>query len=204
MIFQAINLIATELNTYLNSVGPLDVSDGDDVHVANIALLESSITANPSLTNKVVLTLVRIEEEATLKNVPTYRKNYATNKTEYKNPPVHLNLYLLFSVNSSSYTNALTYLSRIVRYFQYKNVYTHTNTAAPASTNPIDQLTDFKLIMDLYSPTFEETNNIWGTLGGKQLPHVMYKARMLELELDLIKDGRDAIQEITINDPLSV
>lgn len=204
MISQAINLIATELNTYLNSVGPLGGPNDDEVTVGNIAMLESNGQQNNNLNNRVVLTLVRIEEETTLKNIPTYRKNYATNKTEYKNPPVHLNLYLLFSVNNSNYNNALTYLSRIVRYFQYKNVFTQKNSAAPTSINPVDQLSDYKLILDLFSPSFEECNNIWGTLGGKQLPHVMYKARMLELELDLMSDGREAIQEIQINDPLSV
>ncbi|MEM9916971.1 MAG: DUF4255 domain-containing protein [Bacteroidota bacterium] len=204
MIYQALNLIATELNAHLNTIGPLDMSNDDDVQISNIAFFQSGVTPDPVINNKVVLTLLRIEEETVLKNVPAYRKNYATNQTEYKNPPVHLNLYLLFSINSNNYHNALTYLSRIIRFFQYKNVFDQKNTPPIASTNPHDQLSNFKLIMDMYSPSFEEANNIWGMLGGRHLPNVMYKVRLLGLELDLIKEGQGLIQQIKINDPTTV
>jgi len=41
---------------------------------------------------------------------------------------------------------------------------------------------DFRFIIDLYTPTFEELNFIWGTLGGKQYPSVIYKVTLLEIE----------------------
>ncbi|MEO1517067.1 MAG: DUF4255 domain-containing protein [Bacteroidota bacterium] len=205
MIYQALKLIATELNSHLNAIGQLDSGVNDDeVQIANIATLDSGLTADPPIANKVVLTMVRMEEESSLKNISTRRKNLSTDQTEYRNPPVHVHLYLLFSINSNDYENALTYLSRVVRFFQSKNVFTSKNTPPISSTNAHDQLNHFKLILDMYSPSFEEANNIWGMLGGRQLPHVMYKMRMLELELDQVKDRRPDIRNIKINDPTTV
>ena len=204
MIYQAINQIATELNDHLNSVASSPSGD-DDVLIGNIATAGTSeLTSDPVIDSKVVITLIRLEEETTLKNVPAYRKNHTTNLTEYKNAPVYLNMYLLFTVNNSKYKDALTFLSRVIRFFQYKNVFDHKNSPLVPPTNSHDQMTSFKLIMDLYSPSFEEANNIWGMLGGRQLPSVMYKVRMLEQELDIVKDGQGVIQNIQIKDPLTV
>ena len=56
-----------------------------------------------------------------------------------------------------------------------------------APTNPLDQLESFKLIFDLYSPTLEEVNHLWGTLGGRQYPFVLYVLRMLELKFRAVQ-----------------
>ena len=47
---------------------------------------------------------------------------------------------------------------------------------------------DFRFITDLYTPTFEELNFIWGTLGGKQYPSVIYKVTLLEIERDVVSN----------------
>ena len=74
----------------------------------------------------------------------------------------------------------------MVRFFQYKNVFTHDNVAPDALGSGLvldaDRLEEFKLILDLYSPTLEEVNHLWGTLGGKQYPFVLYTMRMLDLK----------------------
>ena len=56
-----------------------------------------------------------------------------------------------------------------------------------APTNPLDQLETFKLIFDIYSPTLEEVNHLWGTLGGKQYPFVLYTLRLLEMQFKAIQ-----------------
>jgi hypothetical protein len=40
-------------------------------------------------------------------------------------------------------------------------------------------------MMDMYSPTFEESNYLWGTLGGKQYPSVLYRIRKLDIDAEL-------------------
>jgi hypothetical protein len=92
-------------------------------------------------------------------------------------------------------------LSRVIRFFQFRNVFTQDNVA-PSSidqgtpSNALDQLSSFKLIFDLYSPTMEEINHLWGTLGGKQYPFVLYTMRLLDLQFKAIQSENSVITEI--------
>ena len=54
----------------------------------------------------------------------------------------------------------------------------------------------FKLIFDLYSPSLEETNHLWGTLGGKQYPFVLYVMRMLDLRFQAAPRESGLITEV--------
>ncbi len=196
MILHALQIIQTELNQHLNSIA---AQSDDTVVIGNIGVLESQ-DYTPDLGDNIVLSLIRIQEEATLKNQLNGQRNMATGRMEYKNPPVPINLYLLFAVNSNSYANALTYQSRIIRFFQSKNVFTHLNSVPVNNISDHDRLRSFRLILDLYSPSFEENNHIWSVLGSKQLPYVMYKMRLLELELEQISQTGGLIEEIVVND----
>jgi hypothetical protein len=53
--------------------------------------------------------------------------------------------------------------------------------------------------MDLYSPNMEEVNHLWGTLGGKQYPFVLYTLRMLELQFKANQGETGLIQNIINN-----
>lgn len=200
MIVHALHVLRQELDTFMNSFG---LENNDEVQLGNIAQLDipEQGPAN-NLRNKIVISLVNIREEKTLKNGQFSRRNDTTLRTEYFNPPVFLNLYLLITASQSSYTNALIYLSRIVSFFQEKNVFTHENTTAiVAGPNvPATELMDeFKLMLELYSPSFEEQNHIWGTLGGKQLPSVMYLARLVEVKRASTQATGGLVEEIKLN-----
>jgi hypothetical protein len=45
-------------------------------------------------------------------------------------------------------------------------------------------LDQFRFIVELYTPGFEELNHIWGILGGRQLPSVIYKVQIVQIEQD--------------------
>ncbi|MBI5914417.1 MAG: DUF4255 domain-containing protein, partial [Bacteroidetes bacterium] len=200
MFVHALHIIRQELNSFLNSFG---ADTNDEVQLGNIAQLDLPEQGEASnLKNKIVVSLINIREEKTLKNGPFSRRNDVTLKTEYFNPPVFLNLYLLISASQNSYTNALIYLSRIVAFFQAKNVFTHENTlpVAPANAVPAtERMEEFKIILDMFSPSFEEMNHIWGTLGGKQLPCVMYVARLIEVKRAVEPTVGGLIEEIHLN-----
>lgn len=196
MIAHALKIIVEELNAHFNGIQPGNAED--TVVIGNIAALETDIDANlkNQLRNKVVATLVNLKEENTLKNTPHSRVNDSF-RTMYFNPPVYVNLYILFSVTTtSSYEDALTYLSRLVRFFQAKNVFTPANSAAVTVLNSYDELADFKLTMELFSPNLEELNHMWGMLGGKQYPSVIYIMRLLELKREDEVEGAGVIEEI--------
>ena len=78
-------------------------------------------------------------------------------------------------------------LARALRFFEARHVFTQDNVSpASITTNApnhaLDRLAEFKLVFDLCSPSMEEVNHLWGTLGGKQYPFAMYNLRMLELK----------------------
>ena len=50
----------------------------------------------------------------------------------------------------------------------------------------MSDITNFKFVVDLFTPTFEELNFVWGTLGGKQIPSVMYKVSLIEIEREAV------------------
>jgi len=195
MILHALKVLENEVNNHFQDVAGAVVED--TVVLGNIATIETNGgIENANLFEKVLITLVNLREESTMRNGPYSRVNSTTLRTEYFNPPIHANLFLLFSATTKTYENGLLYLSRLIRYFQHKNVFTHENTAPVPGISAYDRLETFKFILEFYSPTFEELNHLWGTLGGKQYPSVLYKFRMLELEHENIIDGGPAIQEI--------
>jgi hypothetical protein len=203
MIFKGLRLIRDELQSYLVSLGDTSAS----VALENIAMLESG-DDHPLLKNHIIITLVNVEEESTLKNNRAVVKSMASNGVTYENPPVHLNLYLLFCANFSGdsaapgniYEEALKRLSRIIQFFQAKNTFTiHNSQSAPILNNvdPDDEeWTSLKMTLDLYTLTFEQINHLWGSLGGKQVPFVMYKARLVAIKDRLPLRGGALIEEI--------
>lgn len=179
MIDTTISLIRDEFVEYLRANGYTQPETL--VVIENIALLDSDTTTN--LNNSIVFSVVNIEEESTLKNAPALKKD-ASGKARYENPPVYLNIYLLVSCcnknisNNNEYLDTLTKLSHVIRFFQGKNSFTAYDTS---KLSVYDDITDFKIKPELYTLTFEQINHLWGVLGGKQMPSVMYKLRLVAI-----------------------
>jgi hypothetical protein len=174
MIKQALSLIRDQLNQHLptGDAGPVAV-------LGDIAQNDQENGDGGSLVNRVVITLVNVEQETTLKNIPSYQKTL--NGIRYQNAPVYLNLYVLISANyPNNYEDALARLSHVIEFFQFRNVINLKNSPesqVASATNP-DEL-DLELILDLYTISFEQLNHLWGALGGKQKPFVLYKVRLI-------------------------
>ena len=178
MIYEALQIISEQLDKYLSDSGLNNL-----VVLENIALLESTNENADNLKGKVVLTLLNLQEESALRNTPNYKVK--DGKTEYRNPPVHLNFYLLISANCDTYDKSLRCLSKTIQFFQGKKVFTSTNTVYNRNNVAFDVLNYFKFILELYTLNLEELNYVWGTLGGRQLPSVIYKVQLLEIEQDI-------------------
>jgi hypothetical protein len=177
MIFEVIQIITEQVNSYLEECG-LDRS----VVAENIALIDSQNESANNLDNSVALTLLNLDEEATLKNFPNH--SYDNSKVVYKNSVINLNLFLLFSANRTSYINSLNDISKIIEFFQGKKLFTQANTIF-TRTAAMSNIENFRFTAELYTPSFEELNFIWGTLGGRQLPSALYKISMVQIERNL-------------------
>jgi hypothetical protein len=185
MIDEALLLLRNELVVYLaaNGYGP-EANAETIVVIENIAQYDAAGSGN--LDDKIVFTLVNIEEESTLKNAPHLKKN-GSPTARYENPPVYLNLYLLVSScnktsDNDNYVEALHKLSHVIRFFQGKNSFSYSDSSS-SDTRPFfdSELVKLTIKSELYTLTFEQINHLWGTLGGKQMPSVMYKLRLVAI-----------------------
>lgn len=172
VIFETLSILSKEVDTYLG---------GGVVVIENITAIDEAPDAGgEEVADKVVMTLLNIEEEKTLKNFPnTAVKN---GKLQYKNPIVNVNLFVLFSANRTKYTTSLMDVSKVIAFFQGKRVFTQANTVFNRESLNLKDVGNFHFTVELYTPSFEELNFIWGTLGGRQLPSVLYKLSIIEIE----------------------
>lgn len=192
MIFDAMKLIQTALQQYILDVEQSPANQ-EIVILDNIALAEELGGNRDNLNERVVMSLVNLQEEVTLKNESYHRLE--NGRTVYRNPPTYLNIFILFSVlHSGQYETSLKRLSRVIEFFQWKKELSFTTT--PVSTNISHEV---QIFADLYSLTFEQLNYLWGSLGGKQVPFVLYRARLVAVEAEKRLAESQPITEISIN-----
>jgi hypothetical protein len=196
MIYQALKFLAGQLGSYFSGLekpGSLDAVP--EVLLQNVSRLSDD---EMKKANNVFLTLVNLSEEATMKNFPgTFVVN--SNEVHYDNPPINVNLYVLFTACMANYEYALIYLSHVISFFQGKYSFTRQNSVTTVDGLP----DDFHIILDLYSLTFEQANYLWSTLGGKQQPYVCYKVRLLSISRESTRETRGVIKQIRIDDQVN-
>jgi hypothetical protein len=194
MLVSALSLFLSQLNQYIHQADGSPAGTPSVAVWGNIAQLDNTETAT-ALDNHLVLTLVNVEEEKTLKNSSTVSRD-ANGNVGYHNPPLHLNLFLLFTSNYRNYETALKRLSQTMAFFQGKQTFTLGNS--PGTGQNATPFADLSLTMDLLSLSFEEVNHLWGSLGGKQMPFVAYRGRLITLRDRRLLDGGAPVREIDI------
>lgn len=163
MIKHALEYISEELAFALG----LDISD---VILDNIQKIQEKQAQG------LVISLLNVEEESTLKNTPHYiRKN---NQLLYKEPPVYLNLNTLLAFEFEDYGTSLQRIAETVDFFQSKKWFTAENERA-ANPFPAEL---HKLILDLQQMNFEQLNHIWSISGGAHFPSLLYKIRLVKIQ----------------------
>ncbi len=187
MINETLKFISDEVNSYLSL--KLCINTDPRLILGNISrAMDNDIPGVNSLANRAILSLVNVEEDRVAKQQENYVKT--DSGINYKNPPTYINLYILFAVNRSEYTDSLKWLAYIIQFFQYQNVFT------PISHPALDEKIE-KLIVDLYTLNFEQINHLWSTMGGKYIPSVLYKVRQITINEDAVVSGGGLITEIS-------
>jgi hypothetical protein len=131
--------------------------------------------------NKLVATLVNVQEERMNKNAPSSVRKGNFNERGVFKPPVNINIYILFSAyfEPQLFNEGLKFLSIIISFFQTNNVFT------PVTHNELSPTVE-KLIIEMENLSFQEQNNLWASLGCKYIPSVMYKVRMLTISDNVV------------------
>jgi hypothetical protein len=190
MIFEIFHLLSEQLNRFFEERG----LDDSEVILDNIALVDGPTDVSEGMRDKVVMTLVNFQEEATLKNFPNHLQT--PQQVIYRNSIVNIHLFVLFTANRNNYHKSLKDLSVILEFFQGKRLFTQANTVFDREVASMGELGDFRFTVELFSPTFEELNFLWGTLGGRQLPAALYKLCIIPITSGKITQTGPLIEQI--------
>jgi hypothetical protein len=188
MIDKALAFLAQEANAYFDArFGPSTQKWITLGNIAKLADAETPGNGGGAESANTLLGLVNIEEDRIAKNPENVVR------TLDGNPKIHFNLYALFAVAHNNYPVALQTLSTIIQCFQSQRVF-------DAGSHPGMDPSLEKLSLDLFTLNFEQVNHLWSTLGGKYLPSVLYKVRVVGIEDTERQQSGALIREIQIND----
>ena len=106
-------------------------------------------------------------------------------------PPLYLNIYLVLGMyyQSSQLRYGLDLLTTAISILQGQPSWNRDNT--PELPPNVD-----RLIFEMTSLDFHELSHIWGHLGGKYLPSVVYKMRMIIVDDGVITRVTPVISEV--------
>jgi hypothetical protein len=194
MINTALDFLKKEINTFLELKNGVS---GDKIFLTNVATDQGGWAIPP---NCLGLSLINIEEERVFKEQRTAYIN-EVGMTEHMNPEIKLNLYVLVSANyndnsgtAQKYKEGLKQLSQVIALFQSRNVFTNENSPLLYSLDPNIK----KLVVELYSYSFEQQYNFWSTIGAKYLPSVLYRVRLLRFQEKAPSDQSPQVGAVSI------
>ncbi|MDQ1161417.1 hypothetical protein QE422_001785 [Chryseobacterium sp. SORGH_AS 447] len=167
-----INKVLNVLKDKLNSAAVI----ADTVVVADVAKHDDGTSG---LSDKVIITLLNVQEESTLKNAPRYNKTRTGTtppvyQMKMESDPAYVNLYVMISANRTSYEGALVSISKVIEVIQASNVSQYVD---PGN----DRSKDFSFRAEMHSVPFEQLSYVWGLLGGKVMPSVLYKISVIKI-----------------------
>jgi hypothetical protein len=170
MIDIALTYIRDILNEHFKN--EFSISE-NKVILSNIVKPDGSSAQN--VDGKVVIFLISLDEESTLKNSSNRYSNQADGLFGHKSPTLHLNMNLLFCANfdGNVYPEGLSYLSSLIRFFQINRKIT------------IDQLTRTNtksLSFELSKLDYAQLSHLWSAIGSKLMPSILYKVGLLAFD----------------------
>jgi hypothetical protein len=177
VIATAVSKVARELNLAMRNRTD---STEDLVVVSN--LLEIDGTPAPQAVERVAVFLVNIEREAAPPRHPTLADS-GRSRVGLVQPPIFLNLMVLFAANFSGtkYPEALKAISSVAAFFQARPVFDHQTT--PDLDPAIERLT-----LEIENLTIADLGNLWGVLGGRYVPSLLYRMRMVVIDASRLED----------------
>lgn len=168
MLDIATGFLKDELNTFLVS------RTGSDSVKATLSKVVDESGKYAFANDSICCSIINIEEERFLKKqLPEYTA--VNGRHVVLEPELKLNLHVMFAANFTHYDQALKYISHILTCFQAKPVF--TSDKYPALAPGIGKMT-----VQLLSLNYEQLNQIWAFIGGRQLPSVIYLVRMVTMQ----------------------
>jgi len=172
MIYKVLKALSDKLDHELNLPDPeYPVQEPVDVVIDSIAKEDNDATA---ISNKVVISLLSVEEESALKNTSRYEPIYPEGSDvprgyKKKNPAAYLNLYVMVAANRDNYEIALRNISKVIQTFNTEKTF-------------VNETQGFSIKLQLHPLPFDQLSYVWGLLGGKVIPSALYKISIVKIQ----------------------
>jgi uncharacterized protein DUF4255 len=164
----ALKFLVKELNTYLLA------RTGDTFGEVQLGRLVDDGGKWTVKEDHLAAALINVEEERTFKS-QTREVAFVDGRHVVLEPNLKLNLHVMFAAYFQQHDVALKYLSLVLTYFQ-------SHPTFPRDSYPgLDPRIE-RVSADLQSLSFEQLNQVWAFIGGKQLPSLVYRVRMIVLQ----------------------
>lgn len=169
MIDAVLQFLAFRLNFYLRMNQPVQ----DDMVVVS-KLLENDGKESDLSVNKLCLFLVNVENEVNVQKIS--KREFDGLRDIIPSKQIFLNLYVVLASNfkNVNYGESLKMLSKAIGFLQDHSVFDRTNS--PDMPIGIE-----KLLLNMENLGFQDMNSLWGMLGCKYVPSVLYKIRTIAL-----------------------
>jgi hypothetical protein len=143
--------------------------------------------------NNVVPLLINVEEEKLLRPANRYQGHYdnATGIVTGKNPPISLNLFILFVCKFSAYEQSLKFLSHIIRFFQ-QNLLLDGENCPELKDHPEIQ----QLHLELVTMPLAQQNEMWSALKTQYHPSALYKVGILVFQ----DNGKETVASVKVRE----
>lgn len=181
MIDLTLDYIQKILNQHIKNRNP---DSADKVVLSNLVENDGPLTKN-----KIVLFLLQIEEESSLKN-SGIKKSISGSSFSNSSAPMYLNLHVFFCMNfqADNYFEGLKYLTWIVNFFQSNKIIKLPTSAG--FTNDADKIT-----VELCKTSYDQLSNIWSAIGSKLMPSALYQIRLVNIQDSRVSGVTPAISQ---------
>lgn len=159
---------------HLNAVLRRSHQSAEDL-VAVTALHEADGAPAAGAAHRLCAFLVNLERDA-VPGMPAHTLG-SGDRMARSAPPVQLNLLVMFAANygGSTYPEALKLISSTIACFQA------TPVLDPQNSPGLDPRID-KLTLNIEPLSLHDLSTLWGVLGGRYVPSVLYRVRLLTID----------------------
>ena len=174
MIHLVFEALAGELNRVLKSKHNITE---DKVVPSSIMNPDGGIAVQEP--DKIIMSLSNIEQDRTQSSNSTYRKTKRGYMKE--KAAVNINLTIVFSsyFTSENYLEGLKFITSVIAFFQ-----SHNGSFTPQNVPALNEVVE-RITVELINLDARDLNNLWGPMGAKYMPSVVYRVRTLPIKHDL-------------------
>lgn len=199
MIFLTLEYLRRRLDRFIHSEYPDDKDESDPYIILGEPALIDELGTRDKYQDKIIMCLLFTEEELALKNSSPYV--IKEGRINIVNPPVFLNLVVIFCTNYNEYGDGLIKISDVAKFFQSNKQFKFSNS--PVEENDSFMLTskekvELEMTIDMMTLSIEQVNHLWGTLKSRVLPFLVYKVRVVKLETEQKLQEGEIIKEMEI------